>query len=59
MLYNMNEYNEQGEKHGPWERYYTNGNSRVKANYVNGQPHGLCEYYYLNGKLAEIEYYIR
>lgn len=22
---NMNKLNEQGQKHGPWERYYLNG----------------------------------
>ena len=57
----MNKYNEQGEQHGPWEEYHSNGKLWYKANYVNGEPDGIFEwYYYSNGsKLHEIEYYIR
>ena len=48
----MNEYNENGERHGPWEKYYSNGKSYWRANYVNGKMHGLYEdYYYTNGNL--------
>jgi antitoxin component YwqK of YwqJK toxin-antitoxin module len=48
---NMNKLNEQGQKHGPWERYYANGKLRFKKNYLNGQAHGLWEEYNTNGNL--------
>ena len=47
----MNEYNENGEKHGPWE-YYSNGNLWYKENYINGKKHGICEDYYYKGQLS-------
>ena len=48
----MNEYNENGEKHGPWEYYYK-GKLWYKENYINGKMHGLCEdYYWGNGQLS-------
>ena len=56
----MNKRNEQGQRHGPWETYYLNGNLRYKGNFINGKRHGLCENYgWSNGELEEIEYYIR
>ena len=54
----MNKHNEQGQKHGPWERYYSNGPLRSKGNYLNGKAHGPWEWYYPKGNLSEIEYYI-
>ena len=45
----MNEYNDKGERHGPWEVYHDNGNLWYKKNYVNGKEHGLCELYHSNG----------
>ena len=50
----MNKYNEQGQKHGPYEWYYENGKLGSKANYLNGKRHGPWEEYYENGKLDEI-----
>ena len=47
----MNGINDNGERHGPWEDYYTNGNILSKLNYINGKFHGLYESYYSNGKL--------
>ena len=55
----MNEYNEQGQPHGPWEKYWSDGNLRYKGNYVNGEQHGPWEEYYTNGNLTAIRYYIR
>ena len=52
----MNAYNENGEKHGPWEVYYPNGNLMYKVNYLNGKPHGLSEHYGYNGKLKTKQY---
>ena len=48
----MNGFNENGEKHGPWEEYWENGKSYWKGNYVNGKKHGLCEHYGIYGKLS-------
>jgi antitoxin component YwqK of YwqJK toxin-antitoxin module len=47
----INLYNEKGEKHGYWERYYDNGLVMYKGNYVNGKEHGSWEDYYSNGQL--------
>ena len=57
----MNKFNEQGQKHGPWEEewYWFNGKLKYKGNYLNGQKHGLWEEYWSNGGLEEIRYYIR
>ena len=48
----MNKHNEQGEKHGPWETYDTNGKLWSKANYLNDVLHGPLEWYYPNGKVS-------
>ena len=50
----MNKYNEQGQKHGPWEKYWNNGELMYKKNYLNGKLHGPWEKYYRNGELDEI-----
>jgi len=55
----MNKRNEEGQRHGPWEKYYSNGKVRLKANFINGKKHGLWEWYWDNGKLAAIRYHIR
>ena len=46
----MNQYNKQGQMHGPWETY-RNGKPCFKGNYLNGKLHGLCESYNSNGQL--------
>ena len=48
---NIKPYNEQGERHGYWETYYSNGQLSYKGNYVNGKEHGYWESYYDNGQL--------
>ena len=49
----MNQYNDKGERHGPWVVYWSNGNTWYKTNYINGKEHGLSEdYYCFNGKLC-------
>ena len=53
----MNKFNENGEKHGPWERYHDNGNLWYKENYINGELHGLYERYSNSGK-SYIKQYI-
>jgi antitoxin component YwqK of YwqJK toxin-antitoxin module len=47
----INLYNEKGEKHGYWERYYGNGRLWYKGNYVDGREHGYWEVYFDNGRL--------
>jgi antitoxin component YwqK of YwqJK toxin-antitoxin module len=47
----INLYNDNGQKHGYWERYYYNGQLICKGNYVNGKEHGYWEYYWSNGNL--------
>ena len=41
--------NEQGEPHGIWEEYRSNGTLNYRANYVNGKRYGLCEKYWADG----------
>jgi antitoxin component YwqK of YwqJK toxin-antitoxin module len=48
---NISSYNDQGEAHGYWEEYYSNGQLWYKGNYVNGNEHGYWESYYSNGQL--------
>ena len=38
-----------GEKHGPYEAYYENGQLRHKGNYSDGKKHGLYESYFNSG----------
>jgi antitoxin component YwqK of YwqJK toxin-antitoxin module len=51
-------YNDKGERHGYWEKYYLNGNLWYKGNYVNGNRHGYWEWYHDNGQLDSKIYYI-
>ena len=41
----MEPYNEKGQPHGYWERYYENGTFWGKATYHNGIPVGYDEYH--------------
>ena len=49
---NIKPYNEQGNPHGYWEVYWSNGQLSYKGNYVNGKEHGYWEVYYDNGQLS-------
>jgi len=51
-------YNENGEPHGYWEDYFSNGQLCYKGNFVNGKEHGYWESYYDNGQLRNKTYYI-
>ena len=51
-------YNENGDKHGYWEYYWSNGKLMYKGNYVNGNKHGYWERYYDNGQLKHKTYHI-
>ena len=48
---NINQYDEEGERHGYWEGYRTNGNLMYKGNYDNGNIIGYWEWYDKNGEL--------
>jgi len=54
----MNQYNENKQRHGLWEDYYSNGKLLWKGTYLNGQRHGFWEWYYDNGKLETREFYL-
>ena len=47
----INLFDENGNKHGYWEWYHTNGQLHYKGNYVNGNKHGYFESYWDNGEL--------
>ncbi len=53
----MNEYNDKGERHGYWEKYYLNGNLDWKGNYVNDRRNGRWKFYWQNGKLQWVGNY--
>ena len=52
----MSAYNDNGEKHGPWEIYHDNGNPWYKVNYIRGNEHGPWEIYHSNGELNIKQY---
>ena len=47
----MNGLNNKGERHGYWEKHYTNGKLFHKGNYVNDKEDGDWELYRPNGNL--------
>jgi antitoxin component YwqK of YwqJK toxin-antitoxin module len=49
MKKDIKHFNEQGERHGYCEYYYTNDKVWFKGNYVNGNKHGYWEWYNDNG----------
>ncbi len=53
-----NQYNENGEQHGYWESYWSNGTLSSKGNYINGKQDGYWESYHYDGELYEQEYFI-
>ena len=53
----MNQYNEKGQQHGLWQRYYFNNKIAYKCYYNNGKIYGYYENYY-DGKLNYKEYHI-
>ena len=44
-------FDDNNNKTGYWEYYFSNGNLEWKGNYVNGKRHGYWEDYFDNGKL--------
>jgi len=50
--------NKEGQRHGYWEFYNTNGKLWSKGKYINGNQDGYWEFYNTNGKLESKEYFI-
>jgi antitoxin component YwqK of YwqJK toxin-antitoxin module len=48
----INLFDEKGNRHGYWEKYYGDGKLSYKGEWVNGKEHGYWESYYDNGKLS-------
>lgn len=43
--------NKNGNAHGYWETYFSNGDINFKANYIDGKRYGYWESYWDNGNL--------
>ncbi len=52
MSTDLNSYNAEGQAHGYWESYYSNGNLIYKGEYINRTRHGPWERYQRNGELS-------
>ena len=48
---NITPYNDNGNQHGYWESYYSNGQLAYKGHYNDGNRHGYWETYWSDGKL--------
>jgi len=51
-------YNAQGQRHGLWVWYHSNGSIFINAPFVNGENKGLCLEYNFNGSLRFKYYFI-
>ena len=51
MPTNIEPYNEEGQPHGHWVGYFSNGQLDFKGEYVNGIEHGPWEIYWEDGRL--------
>ena len=51
--------NKDGQRHGYWEVYWSNGMLWYKGNYINGKREGYWEWYKSDGgNLKHKDYYI-
>jgi antitoxin component YwqK of YwqJK toxin-antitoxin module len=50
-------YNEEGKRHGHWERYWPNGQLQTIRYYDNGRKIGIHKDFYNNGDLDEFHEY--
>lgn len=46
----INQRDENGIRHGPWEDYYNNGQLWLNGEYNHGKNQGLWELYYTDGE---------
>lgn len=51
MKKDINQYDDGGNRHGRWERYYDDGRLSHVITYINGMETGLNECYYRTGEL--------
>ena len=47
----VGEFDENNQRTGYWEFYYSKGNLSRKGNYINGERNGYWEVYYSNGDI--------
>lgn len=53
----INHYDEQGNKHGLWMKFYQNGKPAYKAHFEHGKPVGTVKRYFSSGDLkAKMKY---
>ncbi|MFW5915846.1 MAG: toxin-antitoxin system YwqK family antitoxin [Bacteroidota bacterium] len=50
----INEYDENGNKHGVWKKKYSNGEIQYKGEFRHGKPAGELKRYFPNGELMAI-----
>jgi antitoxin component YwqK of YwqJK toxin-antitoxin module len=55
----INQLNSEGQKHGPWEGYYKNGQLKYIGTFNNGRRVGLWKWCYENGTPNQIRFYAR
>lgn len=41
----QNEFDDQGRRHGKWEKYYENGSIRYRGNFEHGKEKGVFEFF--------------
>jgi antitoxin component YwqK of YwqJK toxin-antitoxin module len=58
MQINKKPTNEQGQAHGYWEMYFSNGELLFKGNCLNGIKYGCWQYNFL-GNNPYIQYHAR
>ncbi len=54
----MNQYNEKGERHGLWIKYYYDNKLCYISNYINGEPIGYWDFYNSNNDLIYKKFYL-
>jgi len=55
---NIAQYNDKGQPHGYWVKYYSNGKFHFKGKFINGKQSGYFEFYTLDGNANFKEYHI-
>ena len=58
QLESRSNYNANGQRHGPYEKWYKNGQQYIKSNHANGQLHGPYEAWHENGQQWEKSNYV-
>jgi hypothetical protein len=56
---NKRPYNEKGEPHGYWEKFFPQDKIWFKTNYINGEKYGMDEWYNVIGELKQRTYYAK